>query len=256
MSSGNLRKFSKTAVTVFVCVHLTLFSSGVRARAWSPKLIGITEIELLRRTQQLYDALPSGDRTPWQTYYADDAMAYDEKGRSMDKKALLADIAPMPAGYSGTIRIQQPHVIFAPGVAVFAYVCDETETIYGQELHARYHSVDTWLYRGDAWQIATSQTMRYYEDPAVGTSNSAQLKDFTGTYQLSPGILRSVEREGNDLFLKRGTGIRTKLFPESGDLFFQAGVEGRILFHRDATGNVDALYDRRNNEDVIWKRLH
>ena len=256
MTPGSLLKFSKTAVAVFVCALLVLFGSCMRVHAFSPKSTDITEAELLRRTQQLYDSLPSGDQKPWQAYYADDGMVYDEKGRSMDKKALLADIEPMPSGYTGTIRIQQPHAIFAPGVAVFAYALDETETIYGQELHARYHSVDTWLYRGGAWQIATSQTMRYYEDPAMGTTNPAQLTDFTGTYQLSPGIVQTVEREGNDLFLQRGAGARTKLLPESGDLFFRAGVEGRILFHRDPTGKVEALYDRRNNEDVIWKKLH
>ena len=54
----------------------------------------ITETELVRRTQQLYDSLPSGDRVPWTKFYADDAVVYDEKGRSMNKKALLADIDP------------------------------------------------------------------------------------------------------------------------------------------------------------------
>jgi hypothetical protein len=32
-------------------------------------------------------------------------------------------------------------------------------------------------------------------------------------------------------------------------------VEGRILFRRADNGKVDALIDRRNNEDVVWKRV-
>jgi len=32
-------------------------------------------------------------------------------------------------------------------------------------------------------------------------------------------------------------------------------VEGRELFQRDARGKVDALDDRRNNEDIVWKRV-
>jgi hypothetical protein len=35
----------------------------------------------------------------------------------------------------------------------------------------------------------------------------------------------------------------------------KTGVEGRTLFHRDAAGKVNALYDRRNNEDVVWQKV-
>ena len=214
----------------------------------------INEAELVHRTRQLYDAIPTGDLAPWKAYYAEDAMVYDEKGRVMNKKALLNDLQPMPAGYSGVIKLVNPHTVFAPGVAVLAYECVETETIFGEELHARYHSVDTWLYRGGKWQIAASQTMRFYEDPAVGSTDAAHLEDFTGVYELAPGERRTVTHTGSNIFLQRGTGAKVRLLPESGDLFFRPGVEGRILFHRDASGNVDALYDRRNNEDVVWRR--
>jgi hypothetical protein len=215
----------------------------------------IDQAELVRRTQQIYDAIPPGNRGPATSFYAEDAMVYDEKGRAMNKQAVLDDLQPMPAGYSGVIHVVNTHVTFAPGVAVLAYDCDESETIFGQQLHARYHSVDTWLYRQDKWQIAASQTMRYYEDPALGSTDAARLDDFIGTYELAPGNRRSVTHVGNDIYMQRGTGTKGKLLPESGDLFFRAGIEGRILFHRNAAGKVDALYDRRNNEDVIWRRL-
>ena len=47
-------------------------------------------------------------------------------------------------------------------------------------------------------------------------------------------------------------GKREQLFPESCDIFFRKGVEGRILFRTDANNKVDATIDRRNNEDAIW----
>jgi hypothetical protein len=56
-------------------------------------------------------------------------------------------------------------------------------------------------------------------------------------------------------YLKRGTGAKAKLLPESGDLFFRVGVDGRVLFHRNELGKVGALYDRRNNEDVVRRKL-
>ena len=66
--------------------------------------VPITQDELVRRTQELYDSLVSGNQAPWKKYFADDCMFADEKGRFFDKAKLIADITPLPAGYSGTIK--------------------------------------------------------------------------------------------------------------------------------------------------------
>ena len=66
--------------------------------------VPITQEELVRRTQELYDSLVSGDQAPWKKHFADDCMFADEKGRFFDKPKLIADITPLPPGYSGTIR--------------------------------------------------------------------------------------------------------------------------------------------------------
>jgi hypothetical protein len=62
--------------------------------------VPITQDELVRRTQELYDALVPGNQAPWKKYFADDCIFADEKGRLFDKPKLIADINPMPAGYS------------------------------------------------------------------------------------------------------------------------------------------------------------
>ena len=77
--------------------------------------------------------------------------------------------------------------------------------------------------------------------------------DFAGTYELATGQTRTVSVDGVELFVERN-GKREQLFPESCDVFFRKGVEGRILFRPDANGKVNALIDRRNNEDIIWRK--
>jgi hypothetical protein len=215
----------------------------------------ITQTELVHRTQLLYDAFAPGDRAPWRQYLAEDVMFFDEQGHDFDKQAMLASLNPLPTGYSGSIHIEHAKVRFAPNVAILSYDADETETVFGTVLHARYHATDTWLYRDRIWQIAASQTLRYYEDPATGAVNAALLNDYVGTYELAPGNQMVVTREGDKLFAKRGAGKAIELLPESPDMFFRAGVEGRRLFHRDASGKVDMLIDRRNNEDLLWKKV-
>jgi hypothetical protein len=147
----------------------------------------ITQDELVRRSQELFDSVASGNQAPWQKYFADDAIYFDEKGRNMDKAALVADVTPLPPGYSGTIKINNPHSRVSGRIAILSFDEDETETVFGRELHARYHETDTWLFRKGQWQIVAGQVLRYYEDPAPGTVNPKEFAAYVGNYELAPG---------------------------------------------------------------------
>ena len=213
----------------------------------------ITHDELVSRTQELYDAIVPGNQSPWKKYFADDCIFADEKGRVFDKPKLLADITPLPTGYSGTIKIENAQSRIIGSTAILSYDADETETIFGQNLKARYHVTDTWLQRDGNWQIIASQAHRYYEDPAVGKADPKKFADYIGTYELSPGHTRFVMADGDRLFIERN-GKREQLLPETSEIFFRKGIEGRILFPYNTEGKVEALIDRRNNEDVIWRK--
>ena len=237
-------------------ILLTLFATTLVYAADAP----ITQDELVRRTQELYDAVVPGNPAPWKKYFADDCIFADEKGRFFDKPKLIADITPLPPGYSGAIKLDKVQSRIIGDSAVLSYDLNETETIFGQNLRARYHVTDTWLNRNGEWQIIASQAHRYYEDPAVGRIDEKKFADFIGAYELAPGQTRVVSAEGEKLFVERNgkkeqLNKKEQLFPEATDLFFRKGVEGRILFHYDEKGKVDALIDRRNNEDVIWRKI-
>src|SRR5438552_19066797 len=272
--------FRNCAIFLLVTGHLSLVTSAFAA---DPP---ITEADLVRRTQELYDSIVSGNQTPWKKYFADDCTLSDEKGRTLDKTKLVADITPFPPGYSGAIKIDKVISRIIGDTAILSYDANETETIFGQNLRARYHITDTWLRRHGDWQIIASQAHRYYEDPSVADpsqflNSQHSTADFFGTSELAPGHTRTVtsengasrdERHGRKsrevaversgelpryngkLFVERN-GKKEELLPETSDLFFRKGIEGRILFHYDANGKVDSLIDRRNNEDVVWRRV-
>src|SRR6478736_667972 len=92
---------------LIVGVALITWSMSFRSKAIEPEP-AITETELIRRTQELFDAVVPGNQEPWKKYYADDCLFADEKGRQRDKTKLVEDIAPMPKGYSGTIKVVRP----------------------------------------------------------------------------------------------------------------------------------------------------
>jgi hypothetical protein len=243
----------KLFLTTLLIAAAFLTSNAGRAAGGDASANTITQDELVRRTQELLDAVVPGNQEPWTKYYADDCLFADEKGRQMDKPKLIADITPIPKGYSGTIKVAHPVSRIVGDTAILSYDSDETEIVFGQHLTARYHGTDTWLRRNGVWQIVAAQTMRYYEDPAIGHADVARFPDFSGTYELAEGQTRKVTTEGESLFVERN-GKREQLFPEATDIFFRKGVEGRILFRTGSDGKVDALIDRRNNEDVTWPK--
>jgi hypothetical protein len=180
-------------------------------------------------------------------------MYFDEQGHNMDKKALVASIEPLPPGITGTIQIVNSKVNIQGDTLIHSYDMNETEDFHGQELHARYHATDTWIKRNDQWQIVAGQVLRYYEDPAPGLADRRKFPGYVGTYALAEER-QIVSAENGKLYLKRGARPPVELIPETADIFFRKGVEGRILFHYMG-GKSDSLIDRRNNEDVVWHKL-
>jgi hypothetical protein len=216
----------------------------------------ITRGELLHRTQELFDAVSIGNQVPWQKYFADDCMYFDEKGANKNKDALIADVTPLPPGYSGSITLGKAQSHIEGDVAILSYDLDEKETIYGQNLTARYHATDTWMRRNGDWRIIAGQVLRFYEDPAPGKADIASFARYVGTYELAPTVTLTISKDGGQLFRQRGDRAKEQLIPEASDIFFRKGVEGRILFPRATNGKVESLIDRRNNEDVVWKKLN
>ena len=220
-----------------------------------PGQASITQDELVRRTQELVNSVAGGDQRPWKKYFADDCLYFDERGRNMNKEALVADIAPLPQGYSGSIAVVNALSHIEEDVAILSYDLNESETVYGQTMKARYHETDTWRRRKGDWQIVSGQVLRYYEDPAEGQVDHRTYADYVGIYEAAPGKSMTISLEDGHLFRQRGGGAKVELFPEVAGLFFRKGVEGRTLFERAADGKVDTLIDRRNNEDIVWKRM-
>ena len=240
--------------TIYLLVMLfsvgiaVIFSAGARETP-------ITQEELVRNTQEIFDAVAPGNPEPFKKYFAEDAMFFDEKGRNLDKAALVKDIQPLPQGYSGSIKIVQPKSHIEDNVAVLSYDLDETEVVFGQKLKARYHETDTWMRRAGKWQIVAGQVLRYYEDPAPGKADTSKFPAFMGTYRLSSERTLTITAADGHLYEQRSGRAREELIPEASDIFFRKGVEGRTLFGSDGSGKVATLIDRRNNEDIIWTKV-
>jgi hypothetical protein len=211
--------------------------------------------ELARIAQRLLDAVATGDTATWAAYLDTDGIFTDEDGNMRDRPRVLAELRPLPPAITGQICVSDPRASVHGDVAVLSYDAMETASLYGQVLHTHYHTSDTYTRRGGHWFLLASQTAVMPSEHTAVPVSAAVLDDFVGKYVLSPGVEYLVQRDGAHLYGQRAGGQREELLPLGADRFFRTGApRGERIFRRDVAGRVDAMLDRRDNNDLVWRR--
>jgi hypothetical protein len=210
--------------------------------------------QLRARAQRMMDAVALGDTTAWAPHLSPVLLFTDENGETISRAALLESMRPLPPGYSGQIRVANAQVRVVGQTAVMTYDAMEDETIYGQHLATRYHTTDSYAWSGGRWLMVASQTS-VIPSEHTAVAATARLDDYAGRYELAPGATYTVTVEDGRLFGRRGDRPREEMLPLGTDRFFRRGaVRGERVFTRDAQGRVTAMVDRRDNNDLVWRR--
>lgn len=211
---------------------------------------------LQRQTQQLLDALAAGDRAPWQRYVADNVVFLTEDGTRKSKADLIAEVRAFPPELWGRIRVTNFDVVRHDRVAIATYIADEDEGYYGQVIHARYRSTDTWLLTSGAWQMIASQVLALRDDPPSIELPASALEAYVGRYALTPAVSYTITREGASLRGQRTGRKEETLKVEVPDVLFVPGQPRlRKIFKRDSSGRITGFVERRETWDIAWQRV-
>ena len=206
--------------------------------------------------QGMLDAIAPGDSAMWSRYLAPNGRYTDENGESRTARELVATIRPLPKGFSGGLCVANLRMTTESDVAVLSYDALEHETIFGQTLHTRYHMTDTYLKRDGRWRLLASQTSVLPSEHTAVRIEDAELKAYVGTYALDSTFTYAVTTDGARLYGQRGAGPVQALLPLGGDRFFVRGAPRAVkIFRRGAGDAVDAMIDRRDNNDLVWRRV-
>jgi hypothetical protein len=216
----------------------------------------VVQADLVKRTQELMDALIPGKADVWQRILADDAVIIDEFGRIQDKTDAVKSVHPFPQGLSGSIEIRDPKVRVDGDSAVLQGELYEQETVFGQKLIVRYIFCNTFVRRAGEWKLfaATDVTLPT-PPPALGVDGLV-VADYAGTFSYGPSRAFSVAVEDGKLFFTtKAGGPHTALDAIAKDVFMDGGDEKNlIIFRRDASGRVVELIERRKFNDLHMQR--
>ena len=215
-----------------------------------------TEKELVRIAQELYDAIPVGNKAPWEKYVADDVIYTDENWHILTRKDLLEGLSPLPKGYSGSIRMANVQSRINGDAAVLSYRALEEEYIFGQKLAPTYLVTDTYFKRNGRWQMIASHVIVLPSEREAIALSPAAYQSIAGQYELTPGVTYTITLEGAKLMGQRNGRDKEELLPADENTFFRKGtIRGEKFFVRDASGSVTQMLDRRENNDLAWKKI-
>lgn len=214
------------------------------------------EAELRRITQEMMDAIAPGHAEVWDRYLDERLIHVDENGTVRGKRELLAELKPLPAGLTGRIEVDRFRIEQHGETAVVAYEIQEHLDYHGQILRSRFRTSDTWLKTRGGWKLIASQTAAVLKNPPEVALTRAQLCNYNGTYALTDKITTTIGCSGSGLTSERTGRASATYRAETADVFFVPGEpRTRRIFQRDADGNVTGFVDRREGEDILWRRV-
>jgi ketosteroid isomerase-like protein len=211
---------------------------------------------LKAQTQELLNAVTSGDPRVWDRYLDPNVLYLAEDGTRKSKADLLKEITPLPKGISGALTVANFEVRLHGDTAIATHDDLEDEDYFGHTLKAEYRTTDTWRRTPQGWKLIASQVHAQLIDPAAIQVAAAKLDEYVGAYRLNADITYTIRRQGDALSGER-TGRPTQMLKmEASDVMFVPGQpRSRKVFLRSADGRVTGFVDRREGRDIPWKKI-
>lgn len=208
-------------------------------------------------TQALFDAVAEGDKTPWDRVLAEDCTVTTEDGEVLTKTRFLQELRPLPAGFSGRIKVRGLTVRPLGTGAVVHYWLDEVEDIFGQELRTTYVETDSYEQVQDSWRMVAAQVTVVPRDMAPIEVHSNGWQALLGVYKYSNKASSQYQvfvRDGV-LYGGRDEKSATRLIPLAPLVFYQQGSIHIMVFVQDRQGAVNEVRELHKYNEVSMKRF-
>jgi Domain of unknown function (DUF4440) len=238
---------------IAIAIALLIATSTWAEQPTSQKSV---EAELRRQTQELLDAIAPGKVEVWRKYLHPKMLHVDENDTVRGKEELLKELTPLPAGLVGSIEIASFKIELHDNVAVATHEDQEHLDYHGQKLASRFRATDTWLKTREGWRLIATQVLPVLKDPPAASLSEEQLCAYNGVFELTPDVTETIRCKDGGLAAVRTGRPEAMYKAEIADVFFVPGrPRTRRIFQRDKTGAVTGFADRREGEDIAWRKV-
>ncbi|MGA9853511.1 MAG: nuclear transport factor 2 family protein [Gammaproteobacteria bacterium] len=241
----NTSVFLSLVLVGITCASTTVSATPADSTAW-----------FVKTTKALHDAVTSGDSAVWNRVLADNCIFTDEDGDVLTKAQLVADITPLPRGFSGGQQVLDLTVRKIGDAAVVHFWLDEWENVFGDKLRTKYVETDTYRRAGDSWKMIAAQVTVVPRDFQAVNVDTSGWPTLVGVYRLGqkPGRLYHAYMRKGELYWGRDEKSAKLLIPLSPLVFFEKGSIHTLVFVRNSAGTItEALELHKYNEVTMYR---
>ncbi len=230
------RLFATMCVTMMCVTMMVVLAIAGSAAAQSPTPSKL-ETELRNALRERWAALARNDVKAYGAFLDDDVQIPDN-GLVYDKKALIERARTLKESSSEARDVQ---VHGYKDAAVMVYRTTSHVPFGGGEITEELRIVETYVKRDGRWLLMARAESEIPNANRVPEKVAPQLlDDYVGEYQLSPGKVVKITREGDSLMEQGPDDPKPEAdLPLSASSFFQREQPGVLTFTRSPDGKVD-----------------
>jgi hypothetical protein len=194
-----------------------------------------------------------GDTLALRSRFAPDLVwVVGASGAAVSRQQLLAAVG-RPQTPAPRYEIDSVNVRLIGTVAIVDYLRTDHRQVASWTSTVRSRVLEVFVRSGKSWLLERhSQT--WFLTPTAA-ADSAALDAFIGHYEIGPGYVDDVHREGRDLVATAsGQTVGARLVPVSASAFNPDGVGPLMVFERDSTGRVTGYVQGLPDGSVIRAR--
>lgn len=207
--------------------------------------------ELQRLIRERLGAYENRDVAKW-ARYVDETCVCAGSNRAALQQEILARPAAVKNGYG---EIRDFTVRLHGEVAVARYRITEFTEIGSQRIELDLWRTETYLHRDSTWKLIAGADVLNPHDPQIAKVDPRLFDAYVGRYEYTPGLVDTVTREGDRLFVQSTGMEKEELLAENDTTFFAPGQDWRVIFLRNEKGEVTSLAFRQNGQDLVARRM-
>jgi hypothetical protein len=230
------RMLATVCVTVIAVVAI---AGSTNAQSPQPTKL---ESELRSVLRERWAALARNDAEAYGAFLDDDVVIPDN-GMLYDKKALIERARTLKETSSEARDVQ---VHGYKDAAVMVYRTTSREQLFGREMTEELRIVETYVKRNGSWLLAARAESEIPNANRLPAKVAPEILDeYVGEYQISPGNVVKITREGDHLMEQGSDDPKPEAdLPLSASAFFQREQPGVLTFTRSPNGKVETY--------VLW----
>ena len=215
--------------------------------------------DLLAVVRTLDDAANRGDKTAGERIIADDYIVTSIEGRMAYKADTMKGLPDPKDAEKVRVNTDYSNVQVRDygDTALLSFIDSSKIQIGEQNIDSRMRVTQIFRRVNGQWRLAAGHAteIKTAPNPPVVKLDAKVLSEYTGQYEIAPGIILTVESDGEKLLLYTKDATNKNAWHPMGDnTFFYRGGTQRTIFVRDASGKVIEAINRSDNRQDIKAR--